>query len=363
MHHFGSWKVTLLLVILTLFVIWTSSPDKRKTNDLETKNINRPTGSFQQQLYQYMELQNTDVYYQIPQQRQPQGILIFFHGCNHDGGDLFLLPEDRLVAKAALDRNLALLSITSIDRESGCWTNLDVTNVPIIVQEWLSTTGLSNRSLPRIGMGASSGGSFLFHIYKQLQLKSMASYISPTMFDNPSQGIPTIFVHMPRDVFSGAAIQRNHATLVAQGIASQIIPIDPHPLTPELLCTERIPELDRSTCQKILEKAISLHLLDTNYTVWRTDAQLWSALVSKYDKRNRDWKKSEKKKNNDRGKVSWLVRVIHEEVAAAYAYHEMTAEKIEQVLDFLIAHAGIQKGNRETDKRKNSSSLTVMIYA
>jgi hypothetical protein len=145
---------------------------------------------------------------------------------------------------------------------------------------------------------------------------------------------------MPRDVFSGAAIQRNHATLVAEGIASQIITIDPHPLTPELLCTERIPELDRSTCRKILAKAMSLHLLDANYTVWRTDAQLWSALVSKYDKRNRDWKKSEKKKNN-RKEVSWLVRAIHEEVAAAYAYHEMTAEKIEQVLDFLIAHARI----------------------
>jgi hypothetical protein len=336
MHHFGSWKLTLLLVIATLFTIWTSSPE---TIDLETRNINRR--SFQYILPQCMELQNTDVYYKIPQQQQPHGVLIFFHGCNHDGRDLFLLPEDRLVVKAALDRNLAVLSITSKDRETGCWSDLDVTNVRIIVKEWLSATGLSNRyNLPRIGMGASSGGSFLFRVYGEIQLISMASYISPAMFENPSQGIPTIFVHMPHDIFTGAAVQRNHATLEGQGIASHIIPIDPHPLTPEL-CTERILELDRSTCQKILEKAMSLHYLDANYTVLRTDALLWSALVSKYVPRRKHSRTKSEQRNKGHIEFSWLERAFQEEVTAAFAYHEMTAENIEQVMDFLITHAGI----------------------
>ncbi|KAI2497722.1 hypothetical protein MHU86_16764 [Fragilaria crotonensis] len=180
---------------------------------------------------------STELFYLLPLQdinHKVKGILVFFHGCNHGGQDFFYLPEDRLVAKAALDRGLAVLSITSADRGSGCWSRKrDSKDLSTVFTTWIQTVQLSE-DLPRIGMGASSGGAFLFAAYKVLKFKAMASYIMTASFSREDTSSPvttlpaTAFVYMPRDEHSKID-SSSDKELTELGVSNRAWSVDPHP--------------------------------------------------------------------------------------------------------------------------------------
>ncbi len=80
-----------------------------------------------------------------------------------------------------------------------------------VFDAWTQNVQLSVE-LPRIGMGASCGGAFLFSAYVVLKFKAIASYImwasfSPEDTSSPDITLPaTAFVYMPRDERSKIAI-------------------------------------------------------------------------------------------------------------------------------------------------------------
>ena len=297
---------------------------------------------------------NTELFYKFPN-GICKGILIFFHGCNHGGQDAFYLPEDRLVLKAALERGLAVVSISSTNRKSGCWSKTeDLADLGKVFDIWLKKVHLL-KSLPRIGMGASSGGGILFSAYKILKFKALASYImwksySKDDLQHPDTLPATAFVYMGRDKRSHILPTFSEA-LLKKGVASKVWQVEPHPLTVEL-CTQRIPELGEERCHGILETARLNHadLIGEDYTILEPYNKGYGAWYSFFNEESHlEQKRSKKKKKTERGKLSdvsfdghsWLWASMVEEIAVSYGMHEMTADYRHEVLDWLMVEAGI----------------------
>ena len=297
-------------------------------------------------------IQDTEVFFLMPT-TVAKGVLIFFHGCNHAGGqDFFELPEDRIVALAALNRGLAVLAPTSINRKTGCWGHADANhlNEHQVVDKWMESVGL-DAALPRMGMGASSGGAFLFSVYQSLGLSSIAPYVSGRGFTESQLAAgnvpPTIFVHMAKDWHTADNVEESHAAMVKAGVAAEKVAIYPHGLTPEL-CSKRLPEFGDRRCQAFLRDVVAhVGLVDkTDYTVMASyQSGDWKGVMEKH-KLDAGLKPDTKTKGvastTSFGGHSWLWASVEEEIAASFGVHEMTAEHRQRVLDFLMKHAGIE---------------------
>jgi hypothetical protein len=299
-------------------------------------------------------IDNVEVFFMLPPRTAAvRGVLIFFHGCNHSGQDMFELPEDRIVALAALNRGLAVLSPTSQDRGSGCWSrreDAEIFEKNNVVGKWMASVGLPG-TLPRMGMGASSGGSFLFSVYQTLGLKSIASYVSGKGFTESeltAGNVPaTIYVHMPKDVNTADRIEANCKTLVLAGIPVKKIEINSHPFTLEL-CARRLPEFGDRRCQTFIRDVLASNknLLDKDDMSVRAPVGEWKDVMEKAKLDDGLDASSKKKKgalyDKNFAGHSWLWASMGEEIAASFAVHEMTSERREEVLDFLMKHAGIE---------------------
>jgi len=315
-----------------------------------------------------------ELYYMVPTAAASTiGILVFFHGCNHGGQDMFYLPEDRIVAKRALDRGLAVLSPTSMNRKSGCWSlKRDMEVLPDVLRIWLEEVNLSP-NLPRMGMGASSGGAILFSAYRILGFRSMVSYIMATGFsksdwidfmddadDDSKKGkkdrlFPaTGYLHMPRDTKRAYQIPPLVTKLFKQHIPTKNWEVKPHPLSPQV-CQHRIPELggNRRSCREILNYIQTHHpdLLDEEYVVLEPykSGGKWEKAFRELQLDDDPAKQTTKPNDTTNNNVlqfsghSWLWAALVEEIAVSYGKHEMTAEHAKKVLDFLMEHAGLHE--------------------
>jgi hypothetical protein len=317
---------------------------------------------------------DTNVFYLLPPETKAiQGILFFFHGCQHTGGaDFFLLPEDRIVAYEAVHRHsLIAVGLTSSDRISGCWGNVDV---PLIqqdmekflthVQEQIITSTRTIQQqhdhtlaqLPKYGMGASSGAEFMLKHATLFQFTRVAAYIPPRgALDQISKANlpPLILVHMPRDAHNADVIKEwvkgNQKDTTSEEL--QVLTVEPHVFTTER-CHERIPEIPKETCSTLIERALSSVkdpiMNEQGYVVKSyvvTDA--WSKVMSTLDLDQED---SSSSSSSSSSKVpsevpiksfsghSWKWAAVQEEVQVAFGRHEMTAEHSTQVLNFLQGH-------------------------
>lgn len=298
------------------------------------------------------------------------GVLIFFHGCSHGGQDMFRLPEDRIVAMSALERGLAVLSITSSDRETGCWSEYDVNHLGEnkVVDKWIRSLKLP-ASLPRIGMGASSGGSILFSAYKILGFQSMVSYVMPEGFSpdqlvkgpNGKANLPaTAFVHMQRDRQTADSITTNAAALRSVGVATKVFPVKPHPFTVDL-CDQRLPEIGDRRCHIFLQRVHSQYpdLLDKNNNILQSYfSGEWKYPLedSKLDDDLRHYIGAPPAEKGQIGPVqfsghAWPWAAMVEEISTSYGQHEMTCEHRNQVLDFLMKNANIAFQSEEDRRR------------
>ena len=337
-------------------------------------------------------LEETELHHMMPP-LPPRGILLLFHGCRRAGQDWFLLPEDRIVTMEALQRGLIVVSITSQDRVTGCWGQKDINRLvgknvvdlflTQLQQQYPSsfattTTAAAATDLPRIAMGASSGGTFLFRVYRQFKFQSMASYISPQGYkpqqqiphpdDNNNNNntttttdsrIPTVFVHMTRDKATAAAVAENARAM--DRVPHLVLGVEPHPLTPQL-CRERIPELATSSsrrqkddfCTMFLDNVASQHpnLLEPKsyHVLVPYQTANWKTLFRKSgldDKTNTKKTTATASEKTTTGTAmsghSYQWAALEQEITVAYAHHDMTCEHHQQVLDFLMQHAGMGK--------------------
>lgn len=292
-----------------------------------------------------------------------KGLFLFFHGCSHSGQDLFRLPEERVMAMTALRRGLAVVSITSADRETGCWSQEDVIRLSKdkVIEAFLYSINLP-ATLPRIAMGTSSGGSILFSAYEELKFSSMASYIIPDGFSTQQllEGLdangkvslpPTAFVHMTRDKHSMTSMHKQASALKSLGVSHQVFEVRPHPFTSQL-CDRRLPEIGDRRCQSFLQRVHDHYpgLLDKdNHVLKPYSSGDWKAVFedSKLDDELRHFIGAPPTPKGQASPLqfsghSWSWAAMMEEIEVSYAEHEMTCQHRNQVLDFLMTNAGIE---------------------
>ena len=286
-------------------------------------------------------LQDVEVYYMIPTTPKVIGLLVFFHGCQHSGQHLFILPEDRLVALAALNRGLVVASPTSLNRVSQCWGTADVDRIGNMLPEFEKHTNISTLQLPRMGMGASSGGAFLFQVYQVAKFKSMVSYVMGHSFSEEemkSQNLPsTGYVHMPRDTWTAEAVAHHVASLKSLSIPTHQWKVHAHPFTPKKVCLERLVEFKTEYCYAFFERVHQQKLLNQeNIVIASYTEGIWNSVMqeSRLDDLNLNLKPGYVLPSTK--DHSWLWKSVEEEIAVSYAIHEMTAEYRDEVLDFLM---------------------------
>ena len=287
-------------------------------------------------------------YYLLPPKR-PEGVLIYFHSCHRSGSSFFQYPEERIIAYDSLQRGIAVFAPTSMDRESGCWTQQDLPTIQEIVEEWIYSHDLND--LPRMGMGDSSGASYLFFVYKTLKLKSMAIYNSHQIFlqddmkKKTGKAIPTVFVSMKEDEVLTKHMTRNYEQLSASGIPAKQFQISPHPFT-SALCFSRFPEFENEECEKLYNavKTELPNLLDRKSFVKQTlTAAEWDDFFGKIENLL-DYSAASSYYVRDNAHrrdqpQAWINEGIQEEIKACQGFHTMTSEHHTYILDFLFKEA------------------------
>lgn len=280
-------------------------------------------------------------YFMMPKSsfHNPRGLLVVIHACKQSGLEFFHLPEDRIVAQHALQKGLVVLALTSQDQVSGCFTQQDISWVGKVVNEW---TGLhSLRNLPRYGLASSSGASFLFFVFQELKLESMAVYNTPQSFllddveDNAM--IPTVFVTMAADKNMAKRMRKNHEDLVRQQIPTLLLHVAPRPFV-KPICDARFPEMLAHDCHQIFDTVQKNHsyLLDKDGFVTKDwNSGQWQVLFETLglDSRTNDLYFQTPTAFSGH---SWTWAGLEQEVQSCHAYHAMTAEHHANILDFLM---------------------------
>ena len=314
-------------------------------------------------------IEGTEYFAMVPPNNQRvKGLLLHFHACNRSGEDMFLLPEDRVVALAALRRQLAVVSVSAMDRETGCWSGKDART--LLQNRFIAKLLIKLRlpsNLPRIGLGTESGADFLTSTYHAFRLESMASYMSPAGLERELQRQhtahwkipPTIFVHNELDQDIGRQVQQHHRSLQEAGIESEVLSIPPHPITTDL-CDGRLPEVGDRRCRFFLQRALELGLLDTEtneVTECYRDSIRWKRVLEDArlddDLRHSVGAMTEPHVLGNvspasRSGHSWIWAAVEQTIEVAYArgHEHMTSEGHEQVLDFLVHHAVVDRTRR-----------------
>jgi hypothetical protein len=297
-----------------------------------------------------LKIQGVEHYFLLPptlkngKNPKTKGILIFLHSCKRSGLEFFSLPEDRIVARDALDKRLAVLAVTSQHRESGCWTQPDTDWVGDVVDEWAHHFNLQN--VPRIGMAVSSAASFLFFVYQPMKLKSMAIYNSPQGYDRselPGIAIPTAFITMPLDKTISTHMENNFNVMTEASVPSQLYKVTAHPFT-DKLCQARLPEMGAELCQALfhLLHREYPHLLDADSFI-KEDLKSghWRELFQKLDLEHKTEGQELFATDKSHSGKTWLYAGMEQEISVCQGFHSMTSEHHSSVLEFLMQSAGI----------------------
>jgi hypothetical protein len=275
----------------------------------------------------------TEVIYQIPS--SSKAVLFVAHGCSLHAYDFWDkspycthctgLPEDRLFVLRALKLNMAVITISSLGK---CWSyQREMENVQWIIQHWVHINKLEN--LPKFAMGASSGGYFVSSLATKMKFNSICIMIAEGVFENIDMlenYPPTLFVHMVKDRFRARAILSNMAQLAEAGVEVKEIRCEQFPLDADFLA-KRIPGLDRSFADKLIEVFNEKGFLDENGYL-------------KKDGRALKWKETLLEKKLIHEKFE-LFSHVNEELNLAFAYHEFTSLKNDEIFEWFESHMKI----------------------
>jgi len=305
---------------------------------------------------------------------KPKGILIYLHSCEQSGLDFFNLPEHRIIAHDAVyKKGLVVFAPTSYNRQSGCFTNEDLNDsnnnngyhLQGVVKEFIRNHRQLLKKLPRVGMGDSSGGSFLFFVHEAIKLQSMAVYNSPQRYMNINMNntaivmmIPTVFLSMSSDISISTRMNINRIKLQEMNVQTKLFEVTPRTFT-DRLCSSRFSELPYEFCQNIFDiierdcnSANSLIDMD-GYIIDGSDIKnsvLWQHCFKKIEESSEynKWMMMTKTKTQESQSFSWLRVILEKEIQACYGYHSMTAQFHDEILKFLMLNAKIDGMDTDT---------------
>ncbi|KAF3333344.1 hypothetical protein FCM35_KLT01035 [Carex littledalei] len=325
-----------LILFASLLLIKQNTNSQSEIKTLENPQRlpqNLPTFStkFNPSLY---HTNGTEVIYQIP--NSPKAVLFIAHGCTINAYDFWDkspncphctgLPEERIFVLQALERNMAVLTISSLGE---CWTfKREMENVEWIIHNWIQSNKLGD--LPKFAIGASSGGYFVSALATKVEFSSICIMIAEGVFeqiDIPKNYPPTLFVHMVKDKIRASAIGSNMAELMEKEIEVKEIRCEEFPPDAGFLA-KRVPGLETELTVKLIEVLGEKGFLDQKGYL-------------KKDGRGIKWKEAlvEKKLIDEKFE---LFRHINEELNLAFAYHEYTSLKNDEIFEWFESH---MKGN------------------
>lgn len=285
-----------------------------------------------------------------------KGVLIYLHSCQQSGLDVFHLPESRIVVYDALQKGLAVFAPTAWDRKSKCFSYQDLDTLPTVVNDWTKKHNL--QPLPRIGMGESSGASFLFFVHADLNLQSMAVYNTPQMFleDEWGMAIPTALLSMPLDYPVASRMTEQYNKLRQLNVSTQLFKVTPRPFT-DSICTSRFPELPNEFCQQMFQSTsekdyVNLFNAD-GFAQGSVQSSSWTRFFQTLETQYLAFQKATPTKavydtNKAGNGHSWLWAVVEQEVQTCQGYHAMTADYHEEILQFVMTKANIAVGELPT---------------
>ncbi|XP_062151933.1 uncharacterized protein LOC133860322 [Alnus glutinosa] len=294
---------------------------KQKWNSLESLVQFHPT----------IEVKNgTEIIWQIPD--TPKAVIFLAHGCNGRAvnfwdrsstcSNCIGLPEERLLVLHALARKFAVLTISSVGR---CWTFVEERLiVKDILKWWVEKNKL--QQLPIVALGASSGGYFVSVLANELKFSSITLMIAEGVFekmDISEDYPPTLFVHMPKDIYRQQKIHENLERLRNKGVDVAEIECMEFPLSPHILA-DRIPGIDQTFSAKLFELLRDKGFIDENGYM-------------KNDGRATRWKAA-LRENKTYFPDQHLAQHIQEELNLAFAYHEMTSLHSELIFKWFESH-------------------------
>ncbi|KAG4382193.1 hypothetical protein GLYMA_14G027500v4 [Glycine max] len=323
---------TLVLMLVVFLLVFRYDSDganpilayelpKQKWNSFDSLVHLHPTKEFRNE---------TDLIWQVPE--SPKGVLFLAHGCNGRAinfwdkspkcPDCIGLPEERLLVLHGLAQGFAVITISSAQR---CWTfGKEVLVVKDIIEWWIGRKKLEK--LPLVALGASSGGYFVSVLATAMKFSSTVLMIAEGMFeqiDVKGDYPPTLFVHMPKDLYRQQKIDEYVEVLKDKGIDVGVVECLEFPLSPSTLA-DRIPGLDQALSRNLFEFFQEKGFIDKNGYMRKDGRQI-------------KWKKAfEEKKALLLDKN--LVPHIQEELNLAFAYHEMTSVHSDQIFKWLETH-------------------------
>lgn len=327
-------SLILMLMLVILFLVFDNENYAKKPS-LVYESFTQKWNSYDSfvKLHPKREFRNgTDLIWQVPE--SPKGVLFLAHGCNgkainfwdksHECPNCIGLPEERLLVLHGLAQGFAVITISSAHR---CWTyDKEIFVVKDILEWWISRRKLEK--LPLVALGASSGGYFVSVLAIAKKFNSIVLMIAEGMFeeiDIKEDYPPTLFVHMPKDLYRQQKIDEYVMVLKDKGIDVGVVECMEFPLLPNTLA-DRIPGLDQTLSRGLFEVFKEKGFIDQNGYMRK-------------DGRRTKWQKVlEEKKTLLLDKH--LVPHIQEELNLAFAYHEMTSTHSDQIFKWFESHMG-----------------------
>eukprot|EP01084_Bolivina_argentea_P301538 520244_1 len=165
--------IVLIVILCPLFYYVYNKKILSVKLETNVEQTSKTTQTNTQSLPTYDTLYDTEYMYQFPANISPQkagGIIFFAHGCSHSATDWFMsstncpkcigLPEERNLISYWLEHNFIVITISSQDRISKCWTlKNDAKPIENILSSFKKKYNIE--ILPLFAFGASSGGSFV----------------------------------------------------------------------------------------------------------------------------------------------------------------------------------------------------------
>eukprot|EP00933_Yihiella_yeosuensis_P046762 TRINITY_DN42374_c0_g1_i1.p1 TRINITY_DN42374_c0_g1~~TRINITY_DN42374_c0_g1_i1.p1 ORF type:complete len:346 (-),score=71.81 TRINITY_DN42374_c0_g1_i1:328-1365(-) len=290
-----------------------------------------------------------------PPHGTPKGVVFIAHGCQHQGTDIFSnigrdgwdfkecktsnlgsclgLPEEVRLVKAARARGYVAMAVSGGSGRKSCWSMArDADRVKKAVEYVKNEEGLPEDA-PVLATGASSGGAFMGLLAAPLErggLPHLKCIIPQIMEVNgaPNRGVPTLFVHMPRDRRTATGVASDIQMLQKLDIRTDEIRVNPVPVTADLL--QRCVRME--VAQDIVKNLEADSILDEKGFL-KTDA------------RARLWVNSVQRALSAREKSDSLQpdeSCMAELMNVAWAMHEFTSEHADQMLDFCEHENGHQ---------------------
>eukprot|EP01083_Nonionella_stella_P093544 262204_1 len=295
---------------------------------------------------------NIEYMYEFPSGvdiQQANGIVFLAHGCSHSATDFFEasetctqclgLPEERALIKAFLKKKYIVITISSQNRMSKCWNRrTDTDPVKQILLHFKEEFNIGALSV--YAFGASSGGSFVGSLASNNELVNAVGLAGVMVqisvinigFDDMAARIfvPVLFIPMRKDGRTSGIVKREAQLLKKNENISTVCWVDPTAIDTSYFYRKIGGELTLADSEKMQQALKENGYLDEKDFLAE-------------DPRQSDWRYviqsaiGQERLNKMFDGLVADESAISESMNVAFALHEIAAQCVHEMFDFMKA--------------------------